>query len=133
MIARLIIATVLFSIIFSCNHHPENAALELNNGEKWNVNAEMMPFLTTSKTLIAEFEAGSDKDYKSLAAQLKESNKQLISSCTMTGKSHEELHKWLHPYMGFLDELDEAKNEQEAGQVFEKIKTSFDTFGTYFQ
>lgn len=51
----------------------------------------------------------------------------------MKGKSHDELHKWLYPYMALVDELNDAENENEANQVFQKIKESFETFNQYFQ
>ncbi len=134
MYRKTIVYLAVFSLFFlsSCNNAPAGE-LELNNGTKWQVNAEMMPPLKASKQLVSDYANGDKKDYKALAKKLKENNKVLISSCTMTGKSHDELHKWLHPYMGLVTELESAKNETQANQTFEKIEKSFKTFDQYFQ
>lgn len=105
----------------------------MNNGEKWKINAEMIPPLEASEKLISDFAAGDKEDYRSLVVQLKENNQLLISSCTMKGKSHDELHKWLHPYMVLLDELENVETEKESIELFEKIEQSFETFNQYFQ
>jgi len=133
MYNKIIISLVFALIIFSCKNNPQEAEMILNDGVKWNVNAEMMPPLEASKKLISEFVANDEADYKALADQLKENNKLLISSCTMKGKSHDELHKWLHPYMGLVDELGKADDTNEANLVFQKIEKSFETFNQYFQ
>ncbi|MBK9047964.1 MAG: hypothetical protein IPL74_15190 [Bacteroidetes bacterium] len=51
----------------------------------------------------------------------------------MKGKAHDELHKWLLPYIDLVKELSEAKDETEAAKQFENIQTSFTTFNQYFQ
>lgn len=133
MYNKIIISLVFTLIIFSCKNNPQEAEMILNDGVKWNVNAEMMPPLEASEKLISEFVANDEAEYKALADQLKENNKLLISSCTMKGKSHDELHKWLHPYMGLVDELGKADDTNKANLVFQKIEQSFETFNQYFQ
>lgn len=119
-------------LVFSCGN-PPSGPIELNNGEKWKINAEMMPPLNASQKLVSEFSLEKEKNFQALAEQLKANNKLLISSCTMSGKSHDELHKWLHPYMSLLDEFESSENENEAKLVFEKIEKSFETFNQNFQ
>lgn len=119
-------------LLSSCSNN-SNGTIELNNGEKWQVNKEMMPPLNASQQLVTAYVSNGEKDYKTLAAQLKDNNKTLIASCTMKGKSHDELHKWLHPYMGLLDELDNAKSQEEAQAIVAKIQESFTTFNESFQ
>ena len=51
----------------------------------------------------------------------------------MKGKAHDELHKWLLPYIDMVKELSEAKDETEAEKQFHNIQTSFTTFNQYFQ
>lgn len=126
-----ILLAVFGLFVFSCGG--PTGPIELNNGEKWKVNAEMMPPLNASQKLVSDFPSNNKKNYKALAEQLKENNKLLISSCTMNGKSHDELHKWLHPYMSLLDELENSEKENEANHVFEKIEKSFETFNQNFQ
>ncbi|MBK8111874.1 MAG: hypothetical protein IPO65_01705 [Saprospiraceae bacterium] len=51
----------------------------------------------------------------------------------MKGKAHDELHKWLLPYIDLVKELSAAKNETEATKQFENIQISFTTFNQFFQ
>jgi hypothetical protein len=107
--------------------------IELNEGEKWKVNKQMMPFLKSSEQLLIEFKKKESSDYKILATELKETNNKLISSCTMKGKSHDALHFWLHPHLELVNELQDSKTEEEATLVMEKLNRSFLAFGNYFQ
>lgn len=51
----------------------------------------------------------------------------------MKGKAHDELHKWLLPYIDMVQELANAKNKTQAAKQFNKIQTSFITFNQYLQ
>jgi len=117
------------------SHSPETAndAIELNQGEKWAVNPEMKPFVKESENLVKEYNAAGSTDYKTLASQLKSQTTGLIKSCTMKGKSHDELHKWLHPYMEQVENLSKAQDEAIAEQHLADIEKSFDTYHTYFE
>lgn len=132
MYPKIIFSLVIIFFLSSCGNR-STSPIELNNGEKWKVNTEMMPPLKASEKLITEFVTTHKKDYKSLAENLKINNELLISSCTMKGKSHEELHKWLHPYMGLIEELSNADDESNANEIVLKIQTSFKTFNQHFQ
>ncbi|WKV12991.1 hypothetical protein [Marivirga harenae] len=104
--------------------------IELNDGQRWEVNQEMKPPLERSEISLNKYEG---KDYEILAEQLKANNDELVKSCTMKGTSHDELHKWLHPHMKLTTALLEAENEKEADKIIQKLKTSFDTYHQYFQ
>jgi len=133
-------------ILFSCNqtsekttqkeehqHHADSENIELDNGEKWFVNDEMKPFVLESENIVKSYTALNSSDYENLAAQLKEQNAGLIKSCTMKGKSHDELHKWLHPYIDLLNKLSKAETKEEAEHLIAEINESFQTYHTYFQ
>ena len=111
-------------------HSEGTQGIELNKGEKWQVNAEMIPHVLAGEKLLNDYKGG---DYKKLAEQMDEKNTVLIQSCTMDGKSHEELHKWLHPHIELLASLGKAENEQTANAVIEQLKASFKTYHIYFQ
>lgn len=117
------------------SHSSENAAasIELNNGEKWSVNEEMKPFIQESETILAEYVENDFTDYQNLASQLKEKNSALISSCTMQGKSHDELHKWLHPHMKLIDNLANAQSAEDAERIVAELEVSFETYNQYFR
>lgn len=111
----------------------EAEELSLNNGEKWQVNPEMMVHINASESLLQNSEPASDQDYADLAADLKENKNQLIYACTMKGPSHDALHLWLLPYIGRIDDLAEAESENDKKKAVTELRQSFDTFRTYFE
>lgn len=51
----------------------------------------------------------------------------------MKGQAHDELHKWLLPYIDLVNLFSETKNKQELQAQLKKIQVSFLTFNQYFQ
>lgn len=133
-LTSIITAIVFAALTISCDSatkQDEHAVdLELNNGEKWIVNEEMKPFVLEAKQKVSQYDNG---DYTLLAEQIKEQNQGLIKSCTMTGESHDELHKWLEPHLKLTQELADAKNEKQAKEIVAQIEKSFETYNAYFQ
>ena len=114
MTNKFILAFGCIAFLVSCETTSHDYGIELDNGQKWKVNPEMMPPIQASIQAIKAFEGQELNSYKELAKILGDNNQTLISSCTMTGKSHDELHKWLHPYIGMVDKLANAKNQKVA-------------------
>ncbi len=114
-------------------HDEESEVIELNNGEKWKVDANMITHIRNMENDVNSFAKVEQKDYKSLSEKLQSNIDLLTSNCTMKGKAHDELHKWLLPYIDMVKELSEAKDETEASKQFENIQFSFTTFNQYFQ
>jgi|SRR5690606_16952603 len=114
-------------------HHNESPdAIELVNGEKWTVNEEMKPFVMKGEELVNDYIQNNQSDYKVLAVQLKDQNTQLIRSCTMTGKSHDELHKWLHPHLEIVKTLESETDEAKANQIVLSLQKSYQDYHHYF-
>lgn len=107
--------------------------IELNDNAKWVINEEMKPFLTESETILNKYIEDGSTDYVTLAKQLKDKNSGLIKSCTMEGKSHDELHKWLHPHMELIESLQKAEDANSANSIISELKQSYETFNQYFQ
>jgi hypothetical protein len=114
-------------------HNDEIQTIELNNGEKWEVDANMIIHIRNMENDVFSFFKVEQKDYKLLSKKLQSNIDLLTSNCTMKGKAHDELHKWLLPYMDLVKELSEAKDETEAFKKFKNIQTSYTTFNQYFQ
>lgn len=106
--------------------------LELNNGEKWVVNEEMKPSVNQINESIRGYIANNETDHKKLAADLEVYNNNLIQSCTMKGKSHDELHKWLHPHLTLTKKLKEEENPENAKAIISDLEKSCDTYAAYF-
>lgn len=114
------------------DHNNDSEAIQLNNGEKWEVNAEMLPPIQNMERQINAFTDSDQKDYNSLALGLQNDINDLTSSCTMTGQGHDELHKWLLPFIELVNDMLEAETEEEVAHVFENIQTSMITYNQHF-
>ena len=115
------------------HQHDENETIELNNGEKWKVDENMITHIHNMENDLSNFKGTTLTEYKTLSENLQKNVDLLTSNCTMKGKAHDELHKWLLPYIDLVQELSEAKDETKAAKQFEYIQTSFSTFNQYFQ
>ena len=114
-------------------HYDENSeGIELNSGEKWLVNEEMKPFVLKGEELVNAYIQDGKADYKTLAEQLKDQNSQLIKSCTMDGKSHDELHKWLHPHLEIVKALENETDATKANEVVQQLQSSYQKYHLYF-
>lgn len=114
------------------SHDDADEAIEFNNGEKWIVNEEMKPFVNKGEELVNEYIQQNKTDFKALAAQLKEQNSELIKSCTMQGKSHDELHKWLHPHLELVKELENETEASKANKIVLQLQDSYRQYHQYF-
>ena len=150
---KTVTLAVLSLVLFACNSNSDNTStnkstvpatkeqhqhkhsetIELNNGEKWKVENHMLLHIRNMEKDVATFSKEESTDYNKLAEKLEGNIELLTSNCTMEGRAHDELHKWLVPYMDLVTNLSNAKNEQEGKKHFQAIKESFVTFNTYFQ
>lgn len=148
---RILFFAVISFILWSCNDSPEpqtrlqepvhteeahedaGAVIELDNGSKWMVNNEMKPFVSKGEELINAYLQSGQTDYKQLARQIKEQNNLLIKSCTMDGKSHEELHKWLHPHLEMVEELEREEDGAMSKELISHLQKSYERYHQYFE
>ncbi len=113
--------------------HDDNAkAIELNNGAKWVVNEEMKPFVAKGELLVNTYVNGKLTDHQALAKEIKAENELLIKSCTMKGKDHDELHKWLAPHLGLVDELEKETDATKAAETVAALQNSYALYHEYF-
>lgn len=120
----------------SAHQHSESDSIELNNGAKWKVVPKMLKYIRNMESDInqfAETKHSDLKDYTQLGSSLRKNIDLLTSNCTMEGKAHDELHKWLVPYIDMVDKLNKSKDNNEAFHNFEEIKSSYKTFNLYFE
>ena len=138
------IATIsLTSILISCSNeeqskndlesakNPYNS--ELVNDEKWEVNKEMMIHIKNMETDIQITSSQPNPNYMELGSKLDANIGLLTSNCTMTGKAHDELHKWLVPFIDLVKELNAADSKKEEQKSFDAIQESMREFNTYFK
>lgn len=138
-----IAAMSLIALLSSCTNQTESNDssdslkntynIELVNNEKWDVNKEMMVHIKNMESDIEATSGQSNPNYKELGSKLDENIGLLTSNCTMTGKAHDELHKWLLPFIDLVKELNAADSKEEQKQSFEAIQESMNEFNTYFK
>ena len=145
---KLKIGTIVLStlFLFSCNNkteqevkeevptvatelheHVTDEPLQLNDGQKWKVDDNMMAHIIAMEKDIASLD--KPEDFDKLSENLNKNLGLLTSNCTMKGQAHDELHKWLLPYI----DLVEAFSTDKSADNFTAIQNSFSTFNTYFQ
>ena len=138
------LATVIL-LLFSCNtkskeektteikteehQHSESETIQLNNGEKWKVDDNMIIHIRNMEKDVVHFDQEKDTNYSLLADKLKTNIDILTSNCTMKGQAHDELHKWLVPYIELVDLFSKEKSANQ----FTEIQNSFLTFNQYFK
>ena len=110
----------------------KSETIELNNGAKWVVNEEMKPYVMKGEELVNNYSQKNQTDYKQLAADLKAENEKLIKSCTMNGKSHDELHKWLEPHLKLTKHLEKADDAANAKTLVTDLQSSYKSYHEYF-
>lgn len=130
---KLFVLFGILAFLSACDTHQHGGDLSLDNGQKWKVNEEMKPFVRQGMQILDNYVQEKDTDYKGLAAALKSQNEQLVKSCTMDGKAHDELHNWLHPHMKLVDQLDKTNNEAEAGHLVAQLQDSYALYDRYFE
>lgn len=144
-----LIYIIIYCILFACknpsaktprfleskgqNQHSGGEAIELNGGEKWKINKDMIIYIRDMEKEVISFSLRNNSDYKILSDKLQNDIDLLTSNCTMKGKAHDELHKWLLPYIEMADDFSKAKNMAESSEKLEKIKTAFKLFNKNFQ
>ena len=130
-------------IILSCSYntnelntqteqHHDNDPIELDNGEKWKIVDDMLAHIRNMEADVNSFNENEEKDYAALAVKLEDNIGLLTSNCTMKGKAHDELHKWLLPYIGLVDDLSNSTDDEEAIEHYTELQESFMEFNTYF-
>lgn len=115
------------------DHDNQDGELRLNGEKKWAVNAEMKPHLLDGEEALRIYLSSGETDYRALANEIDDANSSLISSCTMKGTSHDELHKWLHPHLELVAELQDAEDQKVADEIIADIKDSYKLYHTYFK
>ena len=121
----------------SSAHHEEHATatgtIELDGNNKWKIVDNMMIHIDKMDQDVTNFKGSSYDEYQDLAALLLDNIHSLTSNCTMTGKAHDELHKWLLPFIDTVDKFAYSKNKEDAAKQFEEVKKSMSVFHQYFE
>lgn len=116
------------------HYHDED--LQLDSGKKWVVVPEMLAHIRSMEGRVNNFSKKQKpllEEHQSLAQEIKLDIEKLTSSCTMTGQAHDELHKWLVPYMELIDAYSTSTDMPSAQSQFTEIQKSFTVFNEFFE
>lgn len=119
------IVYLLVLLAIGCQNN-QTSDITLNDGQKWQVNREMALHFEAMEADIAKFQTGDD--LAELQSRLKTNISDLTTKCTMKGQAHDELHKWLVP---FIDEVNAMQTDNPTGAI-EKLRGQFDNYHLYF-
>jgi len=112
---------------------PSEHNIELNEGNKWKVDVQMMVYLRAMEKAVEAYTGDSADSFDTLAIFLQEQTNELTSNCTMEGKPHDELHKWLLPYMELVASMQGAKEETQRREILLQLNASFTELNIYFE
>ena len=115
------------------SHNNGGTEIVLNKGEKWVVVPEMMGIIQTMKSDVNAFDGINIEEHKVLATKLQDNINKLTSNCTMKGQGHDELHKWLLPFLDMVEAYNKATSAQEAQNTYNTIQASFSSVNNYFK
>jgi hypothetical protein len=115
------------------HHSHEEEAIELNSGQKWKVDENMMVYIVHIEKDVTGFGGSTMEEYKQLASGLDKNIEQLTSNCTMEGQAHDELHKWLLPFIELSEQFSASATEEDAAKYYGQIKLSLEDFHRYFE
>lgn len=108
--------------------------LELNHGRKWVVDKPMMGHIRhLAEAVRAQDQPRSATEHKALATLIQDDLGLLVTNCTMEGKAHDELHKWLMPFLGLSAEYARLTDATAQNQMLVEIERSLDLFDIYFE
>ncbi len=115
------------------HHEGQEHAIILNHGERWKVDQDMMVYIRSMEKLLNDFDGSSLNDYQTLSAEISKNLNLLTSNCTMTGQAHDELHKWLLPFIEESGKLSKAEKKSDAEESYRRLKESYNTLNAYFR
>ena len=111
-------------------HNHESEAIMLNDGEKWKVVENMSVYIRNMEKAVNEFKGDN---YPALAKTIDENIRALTENCTMEGQAHDELHKWLLPFIELSEEFDVATEKENQEKIYQEFKKMFVEYNTYFE
>jgi hypothetical protein len=113
---------------------PEHAnAIALNNGEKWDANAETTSGIIVMNTMVNGMsDQATLEDYHDLKTKMEASFNEILQKCTMTGEAHNQLHNYLVPMRAIIEKLN-APEIETCREALNELKAHLAEYGNYFK
>jgi hypothetical protein len=107
--------------------------LILIDNQKWVIDEGMRVSIDSIDLRLTAFNGETMEHYKELSTDLSHHTKTIISSCTMKGQAHDELHKWLIPFINLRKELDSISDPTQGNEITTELTSEITIFKTYFK
>lgn len=143
-----LISVIILLVTISCGHKKEEQnktsptekqphesvdILQLNNGNLWNANSETTQGIENMVLLLNNFSEKENIDaYTTLKQNLEKEFGSILTQCTMTGESHNQLHLFLVPMKDLFNGLS-ASDEITRKENLHKLKKHLAVYSTYFE
>lgn len=111
----------------------ESAGIEMNGTKRWTVVPAMMTHFQAMESALGNPVPTDLKGHRQLATKLQASLDALVANCTMSGQAHDELHKWLVPFMTSVKAYAGTADLATLKKEHASLKQTFVTFHRYFQ
>ena len=102
-------------------------------GEKWVIDEGMRVSIDSIEMRMQAFNGTTMEGYELLSEDLAHHTKSVISNCTMKGQAHDELHKWLLPFIDLRKELKGITSVEEGEEIATELNSELIIFNTYFE
>jgi len=121
--------TVIENVVVEESPHD----LVLINNQKWEIDEGMKISIDSIEMRMADFDTQTLESFSELSTDLARHTKLVISSCTMKGQAHDELHKWLLPFIDLRKELNGITEISEGQDIVNRLNEELVVFDTYFE
>ena len=132
-----LIAETLFEIDFGTDFkgcgHGKKDDLQLNNGEKWQLNKEAIANVNNIIKKLDTFKSDDVKAYNQLGKEVFQTAKTLILDKTIENQKFEQLQAFFHNVEADIHELMQIKTVAEGQKQQEIIKKKFSKFFDFFE
>jgi hypothetical protein len=111
------------------HHHGQLAEVQLDNGEKWEANAETTEGIDNMLLAVNNTADSEAPDYLALKDNLEKEFMIILEKCTMTGESHDQLHNYLLPLKAKYDQLEASSTKHD----IEELSDYLNSYRNYFK
>lgn len=110
------------------SHTGHAAAVQLDNGKRWQANPETTAGIASMQSIMADYEGRhSPEDRQAMRAELETAFSQIFAQCTMKGEAHDQLHNYLYPMKDLFGQL------ETNDKAVEELKAHLEEYGEYFE
>ncbi len=110
------------------NHTGHAAAVQLDNGKRWQANPETTAGIAKMQAILANYEGrNTPEDRKAMRGELETAFSEIFAQCTMKGEAHDQLHNYLFPMKELFGQI------ESSDEAVGKLKAHLGEYGGYFE